>query len=918
MTLAAGSRLGHYEILEPVGEGAMGEVYRAEDKRLGRRVALKVLRATFSKDEWVLARFEQEARSASALNHPNIVTIYDIGRDGESFFFAMELIEGKSLREVLGGGSLPIRRLLKIAAPMAQGIACAHDAGIFHRDLKPENIMVGRDDRVKILDFGIAKLAPERPLVPSSPTVRVVFPTEPGMIVGTVGYMSPEQAKMESTDHRADQFSFGAILYEMAVGRRAFQKDTAVDTLASIIHDEPEPIAKGNPAPVALRWIIARCLSKDPAGRYASTDDLSRDLVMLRDHLPEALSPSPGVPAVTLASVASVSPPSQKGFFAKALAALLLALAGAGIAWIAGVSGLASRRTGFGSRPDTSAEFSQLTFQPGIETFPSLSPDGKTFVFVSSTSGNRDIFLQRIGGRNAINLTADCKLDDDQPAFSPDGEQIAFRSERSGGGLFVMGATGESVRRLTNFGFNPSWSPDGSRIVFATEGIFDASTREATSELRVITVATGEIRRIGNGDAVEPSWSPHGDRIAYWGLPNDSARRTIWTVKVGQAGRASEAGASGGSDGGTPVPVTSDEALNWDPVWAPDGRTLYFASDRSGATSLWRIAISEKTGEVSGPPRPLTPPALWSGQMSVSRDGRRILYAALERRMALETAAFDPSKAALAGPFETVYDGPQGIESLGLSPDGRWAVFTSAQPAENLFLFGLDGSGLAQLTSDRSRRRGARWSPDGRWITFHSNAGGVYQIWKIHPDGSSLARATALPGGAFEARWSPDGSRLFVLTPGGTCLLDAGKLSDPAGCIPVPKLNAEGDTFFANEWSPDGSRLAGETWQPSGIEIPGIVAYSFSSHEFRRVSDRGVSPVWLSDSRRLLYLDGERLWLLDTGDGKARAVGGPGGAALPRDFRIAESGNFALSRNDKKLYFVRDASQGDIWQMTIR
>ncbi len=873
----------------------MGEVYRAEDRRLGRRVALKVLRASFSQDAWVLARFEQEARSASALNHPNIVTIYDIGRDEGSFFFAMELIDGKSLREILSEGPLPIRRLLKIAAGMAEGMACAHDAGIFHRDLKPENVMVGRDDQVKILDFGIAKLAPEKPLAAKSPTVRVVFPTEPGMIVGTVGYMSPEQAKMESADHRSDQFSFGAILYEMATGRRAFQKDTAVDTLASILHDEPRPIAEDDAsAPTALRWIVARCLSKLPGGRYASTDDLSRDLAMLRDHLAEALRPESSPSAA-----ASAEPGRSRRKLPAWLAIAAALLTGAGIAWLAG--GL--RRIGGARGGPLSTEFSELTFQPGLETFPSLSPDGRTFAFVSAAAGNKDVFLQRIGGRNAINLTADCPFDDDQPAFSPDGEQIVFRSERQGGGLFLMGATGESVRRVTDFGFNPSWSPDGSKIAFATEGVFDPSIRRRSSDLWVLNVATGERRGLPAGDAVQPSWSPHGDRIAYWGLPNGSARRTIWTIAAGKSA-------------GDPVPVTSDDALNWDPVWAPDGRSLFFASDRAGTTSLWRVAISERTGKVAGPARPMTPPAMWSGQMSVSKNGQRILYAAMERRMAVEKARFDPAAAALTGPADRVYEGSQGIESLSLSPDGRAVAFTSAQPAENLFLAGLDGSGLQQLTADRFRRRGARWSPDGRWISFHTNQdGGDYQIWKIHPDGSGLTRATSLPGGAVEARWSPDGSRLLVLSATDTCILETAKLSGSAPCVPLPKVDAAGDTFFASDWSPDGDRLAGEVWHANGIAVPGVVTYALRTREFRPMTHAGDSPVWLSDSRRLLYLNEGRLWLLDTRDGRTTAVGSPPGPPR-RDFRIGADGAFALSRDDRTLYFVRDASQGDIWQMT--
>ncbi len=897
MSIPAGSRLGHYEILDPVGEGAMGEVYRAEDKRLGRRVALKVLRAVFSSDRWVLARFEQEARSASALNHPNIVTIYDIGSAGGSFFFAMELIEGRSLREVVKEGPLPFPRLIRIAAQIAEAIACAHAAGIVHRDLKPENIMVSRDDRVKVLDFGIAKLAPEKPVPSSSPTVRIVFPTEPGIIVGTVGYMSPEQAKMEAADHRSDQFSLGAILYEMATGRRAFQKDTAVDTLSSILHDEPEPIGPES-APLPLRWTIARCLTKDREGRYSSTDDLGRELRMQCDRVEEILAAAPPSRGLAAGGPNALRRSRARIALAAGLAAVLAA----------GIGGFLGTRRGAGSGrpagPPAAAEFSPLTFLPGIESFPSLSPDGKTFVFVGRTGGKKHVFLQRIGGRNAIDLTADAAVDDDQPAFSPDGEQIAFRSERNGGGLYLMGATGESVRRLTTFGFNPAWSPDGSKIVFATEGIFDASTRETASELWTIDVATGQKRRLATGDAVQPSWSPHGGRIAYWGLPNGSSRRTIWTI------------AAGGPGPGAPVAVTDDDALNWDPVWAPDGRSLYFASNRSGAMSLWRVAISEKTGRVTTTAEPIAPPALWSGQIAVSRDGRTLLYAALERRMTVERAELDVAAASVAGASERVYEASQGVESLDVSPDGRSIAFTSSPPNENLFLLRRDGSGLQQITNGTLRRRSARWSPDGRWISFHSDSGGDYQIWMIHPDGSGLTRATAVPGGLVEARWAPDGSRFLALAPTDTCIFATGNAGESGSCRPLPKVNAAGDTFYASGWSPDGGKLAGEVWHAGGVAIPGIVTYQFASREYRRLTDVGTSPVWLPDGRRLLYLRGARLECVDVRDGKARPVGFPRSSS--GDLPIAEESGFALSRNGREIDFVRDATQGEIWQMRMR
>src|SRR6266498_4285015 len=284
MTIAAGSRLGPYEILVALGAGGMGEVYRARDGRLGREVAVKVLSEEFSSDPDRRKRFEQEARSASALNHPNIVTIHEIGSSDSTTYIAMELVDGRTLREVLQSGPLSTRRLLDLAFQVADGLAKAHSAGIVHRDLKPENVMVSRDGVVKILDFGLAKLMKSTP-DESSHLPTTTNQTKAGTVLGTVGYMSPEQASGKPLDFRSDQFSLGAVLYELATGVRAFRRDTPVQTLAAILEDEPEPIASLNarlPAPFC--WIVERCLSKDPEGRYASTRDLARDLAELREH----------------------------------------------------------------------------------------------------------------------------------------------------------------------------------------------------------------------------------------------------------------------------------------------------------------------------------------------------------------------------------------------------------------------------------------------------------------------------------------------------------------------------------------------------------------------------------------------------------------------------------------------------------
>jgi predicted ATPase len=286
MALAVGSRLGPYEIVSPLGAGGMGEVYRARDTRLDRDVAIKVLPERLAADRERLTRFEREARSASALNHPNVVTIYDVGEEGSVFYIAMELVEGKTLRELIAGGALPLRDLLQIGSQAAEGLARAHSSGILHRDLKPDNLMVSEDGFVKILDFGLAKVS-DSSAEPQKTISREL--TESGAVMGTVPYMSPEQAAGRPLDFRSDQFSLGCVLYEMATGKRAFDRDTAAETLAAIIREEPEPIGSLNArVPAPLCWIVERCLAKDPDQRYASTRDLARDVVAVRDRFLEA------------------------------------------------------------------------------------------------------------------------------------------------------------------------------------------------------------------------------------------------------------------------------------------------------------------------------------------------------------------------------------------------------------------------------------------------------------------------------------------------------------------------------------------------------------------------------------------------------------------------------------------------------
>ena len=301
----------------------MGEVYRARDSRLGREVALKILPAEFSTNRERLERFEQEARSASTLNHPNIITIYDVGTSNGISYLSMELVDGKSLREVLDDGALPLRRIVNIASQMADGLAKAHAAGIVHRDLKPENLMISKDGFAKILDFGLAKAT----IVPDN-TSKLMTQTGAGMVMGTVGYMSPEQASGKAVDFHSDQFSFGAILYEMVTEKRPFQRATAAESMVAILREDPEPVGTLNPqTPPVLRWILERCMAKDPEERYASTRDLARDLQAIRDHISEVSG--------TFATVEGGPPSARRSRILVPALILLSLLAGAAIAtWL--------------------------------------------------------------------------------------------------------------------------------------------------------------------------------------------------------------------------------------------------------------------------------------------------------------------------------------------------------------------------------------------------------------------------------------------------------------------------------------------------------------------------------------------------------------------------------------------------------
>jgi len=733
VSLAAGSRLGPYEIVSPLGAGGMGEVYRARDTRLGREVAVKVLPADRLADQARRTRFVQEARAASALNHPHIVTIYEIESAEGIDFIVMEFVPGKTLDALIPRRGMGLGETMRIAIALADALAAAHGAGIVHRDLKPANVMVTPEGVVKVLDFGLAKLVQADEGGGEEDTTldaRVSPPSRAGAVAGTPAYMSPEQASGGRVDARSDIFSFGAVLYEMVTGRRPFGGGSTAEMLASLLKEQPKAPSELVPeVPKELERIILRCLRKEPERRFQHMTDLKVDLHEVKEESDSGLR-APGVRA-----------PRRRGLWvAVGLVGALAAAAGGLLIW-------RSRR------PEPPAPYLvPLTSTPGDETDPSFSPDGDQVAFAwdGEKGDNWDIYVKMIGSGETRRLTTD-PANDGFACWSPDGRQIAFvRSSAGGlsGTIHVISPLGGADRKVSDqpVGVGQlSWSPDGRWLATGETGAYTMSRVNLPRGIRLVAVSSGEVRSItsptGPDSHLRPAFSPDGRRVAY-------ASCSGWAGCHLEVSELRPDGAAKGAARRVTRGGLSPQGL----AWTRDGTSLVY-SDQVSGNRLWRVSI-----QGDEPPRPIEVAGFGAARPAIAASRDRLAFSRLGRHLSIhrfETGR--PAEAVVVSSFDEW--------NPHLSPDGSRLAFESMRGGggDEIWLAAADGSNPTQLTHGPGLWQGSpRWSPDGHRIAFDSyDEDGHSDVWMVGADGGSLRRLTSSPAAHNSPTWSHDGRFVY-------------------------------------------------------------------------------------------------------------------------------------------------------------
>lgn len=872
-----------FDVTRLIARGGMGEVYLARDPVLGRDLALKILRQDVTRDSDRLERFVQEARAASALNHPHLISIYDIGestpkRAGEAvgapvLYIAMELVSGETLRASIEGQRVPLERMLDFLAQVADALDAAHAAGVTHRDLKPENVMIADSGYAKVLDFGIAKLRPD--LTQTEPGRRSGATTDGGRLIGTIGYMSPEQVQGQATDHRTDVFSFGCVLYEAITGRRAFLGPNAFSTLKQIVEQQPPPLAAAVPeAPESLERIVRKCLAKNAADRYDSMRAIAVDLREVRRQI---LQPAAAEPV-------------------RAMTRRQMIAAGAGVLGVvAGMGWWASARRP-ARRPAARVSIARLT-TTGTAIDAALSPDGRSIAWVESEGGRQGLYLRALDQTRQIELVPPDMVGYWGISFAPDGSRVVYATksvQRPGGRLYAVNVSGgDSITLLDDIDSTTTFSPDGRRMAFYRAGY----PEEGMTSLLVAAADGSNVRTLVSVAAPEffvpaffaaPSWSPDGRRLA----------ASVHHASTGEAWLETIDAESGTRE--TFPPRFRDATFT---AWLPDGSGILFVADqadrfREFPRKVWFQPFP------SGEPQRVTPDLLEYRNVSVRADGTAFVSVGLD-------AAYTLWRVPLAGgSAERIaserYDG-----LLGIAPLADGGLIASVGERGNTQLARMDRTGgRREILTDEGTNLWPAVAPTGGAVAFVSNRDGQTGIWRMNADGSGARLLAHLARPAWLSI-TPDGQFVICASVGesGTVVgawrvsIDGSAPTLIAPGIDRPTVSPDGRLLAGINVASGASRLTLVTMPLDGTAPPRVLA------PIAPATANGLMD-WAPDGRGIIYSTVERtnVWRQDLDGSDPRRLTDLGALDIVRGKRSADGKSLILARGSARTdaYLVSD------------
>jgi serine/threonine protein kinase/Tol biopolymer transport system component len=882
MALAPGSQLGGYEIRRQIGAGGMGVVYLASDLKLGRPVAIKVLSGDFGADHARTRRFEQEARAASALNHPNVCVVHALGETATGQpFIAMEYVEGHTLRHLVQAQPPTLRQALDIAIQMAAGVGAAHAVGIVHRDLKPENVIVRGDGLVKVLDFGLAKLVSSSLSSEAPEATRTIVQTDAGVVMGTFSYMAPEQARGLDVDARADIWALGVVLYELVAGRPPFTGDTRSDVLAAVLEREPVALDRVNPrVPHELQRIVAKALRKDRAQRYQTVTDLRLDLEALRDELQNASTDtsatSPMALAPSTASSATAPPRESSAEYlitglgrhkaAAAASVIILAAAIVGLMrW--GARGRAAETPTAppaSTKPAMPRALTRITFGDGLQTDATFSPDGSFIAYASDRGGHFNIWVQSVAGGDPVQVTRS-DAPDTQPDWSPDGSTIVFRSERDGGGIYLAPALGGTERKLTSFGVHPKWLADGTSISFLTGPSLD--TGEGPVQVFTVTVdGRGTPEELAAPFLTTGVWRwievrPDGRISAAGSCPKFGPGFFTFDRRGEQVVKSKE------PRGLSLVDWTGPQRVRFH--WNGSGTALYLESSVNFVENLWRVQVNPQTLDWVTAER-LTTGAASDVAAAISRDGARMAYTQRSVTTRLWLLPLDAAAGRVLGAGEPVTEAGSVVQSSSLSPDGEQIAYLLLRPGARVPDLHIRRLASGKEDTINTSAMNLTWSADSRLLAFtriQKDDGALV----VHDTSSGKERPLTTFSNTtwlMPTSWTRDG-RALVVSKSTVDVVPmwlwpiARAANGPAPAVDSPErvlLEKAGTNFWEGVLSPSGRWLAfvpGVLAEPDRGRLAVVPFDHASTAPWTEISPDSAwldKPRWSPDGRLLYFI----------------------------------------------------------------